>query len=411
MTSYIFGGGRVLDPSRDELVGGLEVLVEGNRIREVSERPIAATNALRVNLAGRALMPGLIDCHTHVVAHEIDFQRNAIAPSSLAALRAARILHSFLQRGFTTVRDLGGADYGLVLALEEGLIEGPRLVICGKALSQTGGHSDFRIRSDDRPSVFAERVGAMGRLCDGVDEVRRAAREELKSGAAFVKIMANGGVASPNDPIHALQFSRDEIRAVVEEAANAGTYVAAHLYTDEAISRAIECGVHSLEHCNLIRPETASLAAESQCIAVPTLVAYEGLALDGEALGLNAQSVAKIETVRRGGMESLRIMSDAGVPMAFGTDLLGPLQKYQCLEFEILGRVLSNAEIIRSATIIGARLCRMEGEIGVIAPGAFADLLVVDGDPYSDLGCLQHDGSHMAAIMKDGVFVKNGLSG
>lgn len=411
MTSYIFGGGRVLDPSRDELVGGLEVLVEGNRIREVSERPIAATNALRVNLAGRALMPGLIDCHTHVVAHEIDFQRNAIAPSSLAALRAARILHSFLQRGFTTVRDLGGADYGLVLALEEGLIEGPRLVICGKALSQTGGHSDFRIRSDDRPSVFAERVGAMGRLCDGVDEVRRAAREELKSGAAFVKIMANGGVASPNDPIHALQFSRDEIRAVVEEAANAGTYVAAHLYTDEAISRAIECGVHSLEHCNLIRPETASLAAESQCIAVPTLVAYEGLALDGEALGLNAQSVAKIETVRRGGMESLRIMSDAGVPMAFGTDLLGPLQKYQCLEFEILGRVLSNAEIIRSATIIGARLCRMEGEIGVIAPGAFADLLVVDGDPYSDLGCLQHDGRHMAAIMKDGVFVKNGLSG
>ncbi|MGN6768734.1 MAG: amidohydrolase family protein [Rhizobiaceae bacterium] len=411
MTSYLFTGGMLVRPELDELVGGCEVLVEGKYIREVSEKPIRSAHATRIDLGGRTLMPGLIDSHTHAVAHDIDFQRNAIVPSSLAALRAARILETFMSRGFTTIRDLGGADHGLVLATEEGLIRGPRLIICGKALSQTGGHSDFRSRSDDRISIFADRVGAMGRLCDGVDEVRRAAREEIKAGARFVKIMANGGVASPNDPIEALQFSCDEIRTAVEEAGNAGTYVSAHLYTDKAIRRAVECGVYSLEHCNLIRPDTAALAVEAGCIAVPTLIAYEGLAREGEALGLNAESIAKIETVRRGGMESLQIMYDAGLPMAFGTDLLGDLQKYQCLEFEILGRVLPAAEIIRSATTIGARLCGLEGRIGTIAPDAFADLLVVDGDPYSNLDCLAHDGRHMPAIMKDGFFVRNRLPG
>ncbi len=407
--TILLTGGRLLDPRRDELLDAHDVVVQGDAIVEVSDKPIRSATATRIDLQGRTLMPGLIDCHTHVVAHEVDFLRNAIVPSSLAALRAARILGTFLSRGFTTVRDLGGADHGLVRATQEGLIPGPRLVICGKALSQTGGHSDFRGRSDDRASIFADRVGAMGRLCDGVDEVRRAAREEIRAGADFVKIMANGGVASPTDPIHALQFSREEIAAIVEEAENAGTYVSAHLYTDKAIRRAVECGVHSLEHCNLISAETARLAVEKGCVAVPTLVAYEALAWDGEKLGLGPESVSKIETVRSAGMKSLEIMQDAGLPMAFGSDLLGGLQKYHCMEFEILARVLPRAEILRSATIIGARLCRMEGQIGEVVPGALADMIVVDGDPYSDLACLQDDGRHMPMIMRGGWIAKNQL--
>jgi imidazolonepropionase-like amidohydrolase len=324
-------------------------------------------------------------------------------------LRAARILRELLMRGFTTVRDAGGADHGLVRAIDEGLVEGPRLVISGKALSQTGGHGDGRARSNDRETGFSERVGALSRLADGVEGVRKAAREEIKAGADFVKIMANGGVASPNDPIHALGYSRDEIRAVVEEAENAGTYVAAHLYTDAAIARAVECGVHSLEHCNLITAETARRAAAAGAIAVPTLVTYEALALEGGKFGLGPESVAKIETVRKGGLESLAIMRDAGLPMAFGSDLLGPLQRYHGMEWEIRARVLPAAEIIRAATLVGARLCRREGQIGRIAPGAFADLLIVDGDPYRDLGVLQGDGARMAAIMKGGVFYKRAL--
>ena len=407
--SYLFSGGRLLDPKLDELVDGFEVLVENDRIKEVSDRPIAAAGATRIDLSGRTLMPGLIDCHVHVAAGLVNLAANAMEPSSLAALRAARIMKSLLMRGFTTVRDLGGADHGLVRALDEGLIDGPRLVICGKALSQTGGHGDSRPRSDDRETL-SQRVGALCRLADGVDGVRKAAREEIKGGAEFVKIMANGGVASPNDPIHALGFSRDEIRAAVEEAENAGLYVAAHLYTDEAIARAVDCGVHSLEHCNLIRAETARRAAAAGAVAVPTLVTYEALALEGKAFGLGPESIAKIETVRKGGMASLDIMHDAGLPMAFGSDLLGPLQRHHCREWEIRARVLPVADILRSATLVGAKLCGLEGLAGVIVPGAYADLLVVDGDPYRNVGALAEDGAHMPAIMKGGTFYKYALS-
>jgi imidazolonepropionase-like amidohydrolase len=408
-TSYLFTGGRLLDPNRDALMEGFEVLVENERIKEVSDRPITAQAATRIDLSGKTLMPGLIDCHVHVVAAMVDLAANAMAPSSLAALRAARIMRTLLMRGFTTVRDLGGADHGLVRSLEEGLIEGPRLVICGKALSQTGGHGDSRSRSDDR-SAFYARVGSISRLADGVDGVRTAAREEIKAGARFVKIMANGGVASPNDPIHALGYSRDEIRAIVEEAENAGLYAAAHLYTDEAIARAVDCGVHSLEHCNLIQPETARRAAAAGAVAVPTLVTYEALALEGKAFGLGPESVAKIETVRKGGMASLEIMRQAELPMAFGSDLLGQLQRHHCKEWEIRARVLPAAEILRSATLVGAKLCGLKGDIGVIAPGAYADLLVVEGDPYRDVRVLADDGAHMPAIMKGGAFSKYALS-
>lgn len=307
------------------------------------------------------------------------------------------------------MRDLAGADLGMKLAVEEGLIDGPRLIICGKALGQTGGHIDYRSRHDERP-LFQHRLGSLGRICDGVDEVRRGSREEIKAGADFIKIMANGGVASPNDPIHVLQYSREEILAIVEEAENAGTYVSAHVYTDKAIRRAVECGVHSLEHCNLIQPETAKLAAMSGAIACPTLAAYEGLAWEGEAFGLNAESVTKIDTVRKGGLESLRIMYEAGLPMAYGSDLLGQLHKYQSIEFSIRNQVLPAHEIIRSATLISAKLCLMEGKIGIIAPGAYADMLIIDGNPLEDISLLEQDGKYMKAIIKGGTFHKNNLS-
>ena len=240
MTSFLFTGGPVLDPRGEGPRDGMEVLVEGGTIREVSDRPITSQSAERVRLDGRVLMPGLIDAHVHVVAAMADLAANAAQPSSLAALRAGQIMHAMLMRGFTTVRDVGGADAGLKEAQALGVVTGPRLVISGKALSQTGGHCDGRQRWDDRPTF--NRVGSMGRLCDGVDAVRRAARQELRSGADFIKVMANGGIASPADPIHMLQFSRAELDAAVEEARNLGTYVSAHLYTDEAISRALDCG-------------------------------------------------------------------------------------------------------------------------------------------------------------------------
>jgi imidazolonepropionase-like amidohydrolase len=329
----------------------------------------------------------------------------------VVAYRAGKLMHEMLMRGFTTVRDLGGATLGLRMAWEEGLFTGSRLSLCGKALSQTGGHCDFRGRADTRDfGFFAARLGSLGRLVDGVDEVRRAAREEIKGGADYIKLMANGGVASPSDPIAFFGFSESELRAAVEEAEMAQTYVAAHLYTDAAIARAVRCGVLSLEHCNLITEATAREAAAAGAIACPTLVTYQALKEEGASLGLGPESVAKIDDVRLAGLESLERMQKAGLMMAFGTDLLGPMHRRQSEEFLIRREVLPAAEILRSATSHAAKLLRQEGRLGVVAPGALADLIVVEGDPLADLALLTEQGAHLPAIMQGGRFVKSMLA-
>ena len=406
MASVLFTNARIVDGTAAERGDPLSVLVEGGTIREVATS-ISSSGAEIVDLKGRTLMPGLIDAHVHVVAGVADLGRNAALPDSLVTVRALVIMREMLMRGFTTVRDVGGANFGLKTAVEEGHFPAPRLVISGKALSQTGGHADFRGRHDDRLSPGTQhRLGALGRICDGIDEVRRAAREEIKGGADFIKIMANGGCASPTDPIHFLGFSRSELEAIVEEAKMAGTYVSAHLYTDEAIRRCVEAGVHSLEHCNLITPETAALAAAKGAVAVPTLVTFDKLASEGVSLGFPPDSIAKVEKVRVAGMDSLAIMRKAGLTMAYGSDLLGEMHRHQSEEFVIRGRALPAHEVIASATHIAAKLLRQDGKLGVVAPGAHADLIVVDGDPLRDLSLLTAQGRHMPLIMKGGAFVK-----
>ena len=227
---------RIIDATHLEPREG-HVLVEDGVIRDLAARPIAAPDRLMLDLRGRTLMPGLIDCHVHVVAHQMNLGANAQVPDALAVLRSLPIMRGMLDRGFTSVRDVGGAPYALAQAVEQGLATGPRLVVCGKALSKTGGHADLRPRHDAHdPNRWAGNFGALGRVADGVDEVRRAARQELRQGAAFIKIMANGGVASPTDPIAWQGYSVAEMVAACEEAADAETYVSAHLYTADASS-------------------------------------------------------------------------------------------------------------------------------------------------------------------------------
>jgi imidazolonepropionase-like amidohydrolase len=404
----LFENAALVDGMTDRARPGMSVLVADGRIAEISDKPIGSATARRIDLQGKTLMPGLIDCHVHVTAALTNLGQNAMLPDGYVALRAAEIMHGMLMRGFTTVRDVAGADIGLQMASDEGLITGPRLVICCKALSQTNGHSDFRGRFDTRDTAFFERkLGMLGRIVDGVDACRRAAREEVKAGAQFIKVMANGGVASPTDPIAFLGFSREELVAIVEEANNAQTYVSAHLYTDEAIRRAVECGVLSVEHANLVQPATAKLMAEKGAWAVPTTVVYDALANEGASLGLPPDSVAKIETVRSGGMRALQTLRDAGVMMGYGSDLIGTsMHRHQSEEFLIRGKVMPAHEVIRHATLNGAKICRMEGEIGCFQPGALADLIVVDGDPLKDLSLLTGQGRHMPLIMKGGAVVK-----
>ena len=222
MTTILFRNASLLDPDRDALMPDINVLVQDGTVREVSDRPIAAPSATVFDLAGRTLMPGLIDCHVHLLASSYNLGAVAGLSSVFATLRAVPILKAMLLRGFTTVRDAGGADWSLAQATATGVIDGPRIFPSGRALSQTGGHGDFRPRSDTLdPCACSLKVGAIARVVDGVDACRIAVREEIQKGATQIKIMASGGVASPNDPIHFLGYSTDEIRAIVEEAANA----------------------------------------------------------------------------------------------------------------------------------------------------------------------------------------------
>jgi imidazolonepropionase-like amidohydrolase len=322
-----------------------------------------------------------------------------------------------LRRGFTTVRDAGGAGWGLKCAVAEGTVAGPRLFISGRALSQTGGHGDTRARSDFlRPVGVCGcfRAGALARVVDGVDGVRRAAREELQMGADQIKIMASGGVASPTDPIASEGYADDEIRAIVHEANARQTYVMAHAYTAASIGRVVRLGVRTIEHGNLVDDEVATLMAANGTYMVPTLVTYEALASEGARFGLPPQSVDKIATVRDAGLRALETCRRAGVRMGFGSDLLGPSQRLQSDEFRIRAEVLSPLEILRSATVIGAEVLKMEGKLGRLVPGAHADVLVVDGNPLADLACLWAgggQGERIVLVMKGGRIHHERLAG
>jgi len=403
MTKILLKGGNVLDPALGSLFPRHDVLIEKDRIIDVSATPLEVSGARVIDVTGKTVMPGLIDCHVHVLASLANLGLNALQPGSLTSIRALPIVEAMLNRGFTSVRDAGGADWGLAQAIAIGLVPGPRIFPSGKALSQTGGHGDFRPRSDVlEPCSCAFRAGAIARVADGVDAVRLAAREELQKGATQIKIMASGGVASPTDPIGNTQYSEDEIRAIVAEAEAAQTYVMAHAYTGRAIARAVRCGVRTIEHGNLVDADAARVMREHGAFVVPTLVTYDSLARDGARLGLPPDSVAKIESVRQAGRDSLRIYAEHGVQMGFGSDLLGEMHQDQSTEFLIRAEILGNLETIRSATSIAAAILQREGELGTVRAGALADLIVVDGNPLQDITLLTGQGEHLCLVMQSG---------
>jgi imidazolonepropionase-like amidohydrolase len=408
MSLVLFRNAKVFDGLTAQTRDGLEVLVEGERIKEVSDRPISASTARVVDVGGRTLMPGLIDAHFHAVAADPNIVQVENMPPSLIAQYSRGFLEASVRRGFTTIRDAGGADYGLARAIETGLIAGPRLFYSGRALSQTGGHGDFRPYEQDH-GLCSCGLGArvFSRIADGVPEVRRAARDELRKGATQIKIMASGGVASPSDPTWVLQFSEEEIRAVVWEARSWRTYVMAHAYTPEAIRRCVEYGVRSIEHGNLIDAETAAFVAEQGAFVVPTLCTYDALFKHGPALGFPKVSLDKLESVRTAGLEALELLRGAGVKIGFGTDLLGAMHEHQLSEFAIRAQVLPAADILRQATSINAELLNRSGELGVVAAGALADLIVVDGDPVADIGLLSGQGEAVLMVMKGGTVFKD----
>ncbi|WP_185983434.1 metal-dependent hydrolase family protein [Aureimonas mangrovi] len=407
MRQILFKNFAMLDPEVGELRGGHSLLVEGSRIREIREGEVQATGAEVVDCGGGTLMPGLIDSHVHVVFSEVYLRNLEAMPITLMTAHTMNEMRAILDRGFTTVRDTGGADWGLRQGVEQGLITGPRLFISGRAIGPTGGHSDARRRTDTSIGCPCCNVlsFAMG-IADGEAEVRRIVREEMRQGCDHIKIMMSGGVASPYDPLYSLQYSEREVQAAVQEANAFGRYVTAHAYTPEAITRAANNGVRCIEHGNLIDEASAALMAEKGMFMVANLVAYYAMRERAAEFGMTADMLEKNDMVIEGGLRSLEICKRAGVPVAYGSDLLGGLRIDQSREFTIRAEVLPAIDIIRSATTIGARLLRKEGEIGCLREGALADIIVVDGDPLQNLELLTGQGQHLKAIMKDGVFHK-----
>ena len=404
-----FHNASLFDSRKGVIRRGATVVVEDESIVHVAYRRMKVADARVYDLKGKALLPGLIDCHVHVTAVHHDVLRLSMQPPSLIAAQAKDVLRGMLLRGFTTVRDACGADFGLQEAVERGIFEGPRLYIAGWPLTQTGGHGDARPKGARTMFCTCAGLGLFGAVADGVAEVRRAAREQLRNGASQIKVMAGGGVMSPTDPIDGTQYSAEELRAICEEAEAANTYVMAHAYSPRSIERAVRAGVRSIEHGNLLDEKSARTMKECGAFLVPTLATYAALSEGSLKLHLSANAIHKLEKVRRQGVDAIRIARAAGVPIAFGTDLLGDMHSRQSTEFALRLPAMTPAGILQSATSVAAELLGQAGKLGVIQPGAAADLLVTAADPTRDLAPLQAPERGLLAVMKAGRFYKNKL--
>ena len=394
----------LIDGTGREPVDGAAVVVEGAVVRDVvpsGQVGALGRGATTLDLRGRALLPGLIDAHVHVCAVEANTaEQHRRLPPSLIVARALRRIEECLAQGFTTVRDAGGADYGLREAVASGLYPGPRLLVSGRALSQTGGHGDKR-RPSEWTAPLDATVGMLAVIADGVDEVRRAAREQLRHDVDQVKVMASGGAMSPGDELDTTQYTVEELRAAVEEAQAVGKYVLAHAYSASAVRRAVEAGVRSIEHGNLIDADAARAIRDAGAYLVPTMTTYEVIAREGARHGIGGHQLRKIEQAREKSVESLTLAYRAGCRIASGSDLLGDMAAYRTHELALKGQVMTPMDAVCSATRVNAELLRLDHRIGTVEPGKEADLIAVDGNPLDDLRLFQ-DPERLHLVMKAG---------
>lgn len=382
-------------------VPDVAVVVEDGTIRSVGPDDDCPVTYGDRDATGLFALPGLVDAHVHVTASTADEWALTGMPMSYVAAGALVELRSTLARGFTLVRDAGGADEGLSRALAHGLAVGPRLVRCGHALSATGGHGDLRPRG--RHALEDQRLApGIGLVVDGVDAIRTAVREEVRAGAGFVKLMLSGGVSSPTDAIDDLQLADEEIAAAVDEAARHGLPVAAHAYTAASIERAVRLGVSTIEHGNLLDDATARQMAEAGTVYVPTLSTYEVLAEQAGPDGLGPASVVKLAEVRTRGAEAVRTAARHGVAIAFGTDLLGSARDRQNGEFALRAPLQPAWDVLASATVVAARALGLAGRAGELAPGAGGDVLLCRRDPSTDPAALADPSELIEAVVLAG---------
>lgn len=390
----------------------------GEKETEPEPEPELEEAAIHIPCTGKFLSPGLIDAHVHLtsVPGEPDLRAGMAVTPPVSFLRQPFQARAMLERGYTTVRDCGGASLALKEAIAEGVFPGPRLFIAGHGLSQTGGHGDRRGAYDPAVGGGGSSSGSsicgcnggggleggLSQVVDGVPDVLRAAREQLRQGADFLKIMVGGGVASPTDKLSGVQFTAEEIRAAADVAEGAETFVTAHAYTARAIRRAVENGVRGIEHGNFLDPPTARLLAARGVFLTPTLVTYHAMADPKYAAFLPAENRAKNEMVLREGLRSLRVAYEAGVTMCLGSDLLSFLGVEQLGEFGLRAQVLEGKEVLKHATVNPAKMLGQEQALGQVREGFVADLLILNANPLDDITVFERPEEHLLAVIKEG---------
>ena len=416
--SVLIKGARIFDGTTSSLIDGLDVLIEGNLITRI-EPSISESVDKSIGASGKTLMPGLIDAHWHSLFCILPMAKLLASDIGYLNQVAGKAASDTLMRGFTTVRDVGGNVFGLKQATDEGFVAGPRIYPCGSYVSQTSGHGDFR-GPNDVPTCscgelsYLERNG-MTIIADGVPEVIKRTREILRQGASQVKVMAGGGVSSTYDPIDATQYTLEELKAIVEVARTWNTYVCVHAFTSASIRQAVEAGVKCIEHGHLLDEQTVAFLAERD-----VWLSMQPILNDEDAIPFPAGSPnqTKFEQVTEGTDSVYRWAKQHGVKLAWGTDVLfdPELAKKQGKLLAKMTRWFTPYEALKQATYDNAQLMKMSGPrdpypgaIGVVAVGALADLLLVDGNPLDDIDLVADAESNFKLIMKDGVIFKNTL--
>lgn len=402
----VITNGSILDSRTLEYSGEGDVVIEDGVIRQVGGRH-SGTADVTLDARGKYVMPGLIDAHVHFRLATMNFVRLTAWTEVEFGITMARLARETVERGFTTVRDLGGDTQGLRRAIGSGMVVGPRILAAGQMLTQTGGHGDTRGGDLHAPQCACEMPGTVfGLVCDGVDAVIKGARHLLRNGSDFLKVHVSGGVASPADPIDGVQYTREEIRAAVTEAAHRHTYVAAHAYNPESITMAVESGVRTIEHGNLIDAAAASAIASHNAFMVPTLVTYSAMNEMGPVLGLPKRNIEKNVAILEAGLRSLEIALSAGVTLGFGTDLIGETQSFQNRELAIRSEVQPARDVLHSLWNVNASIIGMDGAVGVLAEGAHGDVVVSTVDPLADIKAFARQDEAISHVILGGRVVR-----